>query len=214
MIGLISKDPSASPNAVVSMNGQCGVPNNGDVCGSWHLGRLLLHGWVHKTTSVALENRYTPGVAGIPTGILYALDVAHHQEPPFYATSYSLKRYISRRVNHVTSARQSSAIPYVPIHYFFLSGDLFTFVSQSSETLSISQRKAVKTLPYIPGDYKTYPNTGGSVLLPLSSDNERAPSTIICGGGAYQDITSHTDLSSGRINPLDGNPQREMDAMV
>jgi hypothetical protein len=39
------------------------------------------------------------------------------------------------------------------------------------------------------------------------------PDIIICGGGAYQDITSPTDPSCGRIQPLSANPQWEMDAM-
>ncbi len=71
----------------------------------------------------------------------------------------------------------------------------------------------VTELPDLAGDYRTYPNTGGSVLLPLSSQNNWAPDIVICGGGAYQDITSPTDPSCGRIQPLSANPTWEMEAM-
>ncbi|KAI9689162.1 MAG: hypothetical protein M1822_000900 [Bathelium mastoideum] len=51
------------------------------------------------------------------------------------------------------------------------------------------------------------------VLLPLSSTNQWNPDIIICGGGQYQDITSPTDPSCGRIQPLSQNANWEMDSM-
>jgi len=36
---------------------------------------------------------------------------------------------------------------------------------------------------------------------------------MICGGGAYQDVTAPTDPSCGVIAPEDANPTWEMDAM-
>jgi Glyoxal oxidase N-terminus len=84
-------------------------------------------------------------------------------------------------------------------------GSLFICVSKSSELFDVSSGSTIKTFPDLPGDYRTYPNTGGSVLLPLSSSDNWAPSIIVCGGGAYQDISSPTDPSCGRIRPLDAN---------
>ncbi|OQO00644.1 hypothetical protein B0A48_13134 [Cryoendolithus antarcticus] len=100
-----------------------------------------------------------------------------------------------------------------PFIHLLPTSDLFIFASKSSVLFSPSSGATTKTLPDLPGDYKTYPNTGGSALLPLSSANNWTPSIIICGGGAYQDITSPTDPSCGRISPLDANPTWEMDAM-
>jgi hypothetical protein len=92
-----------------------------------------------------------------------------------------------------------------PFVHLLNNGLLFVFVSKSSELFNVQSGTTIKTFPDLPGDYRTYPNTGGSVLLPLSSGNNWAPSVIICGGGAYQDITSPTDPSCGRINPLDAD---------
>lgn len=50
-------------------------------------------------------------------------------------------------------------------------------------------------------------------MLPLSSANKWTADIIVCGGGAYQDITSPTDPSCGRISPMDPNASWEMDAM-
>ena len=87
------------------------------------------------------------------------------------------------------------------------------FTSKQSEVFDLRAQRTVKSLPDLPGDYRTYPNTGGSVLLPLSSSNKWAPEVVICGGGAYQDVTSPTDPSCGRINPLSDGAEWEMDAM-
>jgi len=46
-----------------------------------------------------------------------------------------------------------------------------------------------------------------------ASANDWAPDVVICGGGAYQDITCPTDSSCGRIQPLSPDPVWELDAM-
>ena len=100
-----------------------------------------------------------------------------------------------------------------PFIHLLRDGNLFVFVSKSSEVFSVGTNTTVKSFPDLPGEYRTYPNTGGSVLLPLSSANDWNPDIIICGGGAYQDITSPTDPSCGRIQPLSANAAWEMDSM-
>lgn len=100
-----------------------------------------------------------------------------------------------------------------PFMHLLNDGSLFVFVSKSSELFNINTGTTIRTFPDLPGDYRTYPNTGGSVLLPLSSVNKWKPDVLICGGGAYQDITSPTDASCGRIQPLSNNPIWEMDSM-
>ncbi|KAI4288933.1 MAG: hypothetical protein L6R35_001808 [Caloplaca aegaea] len=100
-----------------------------------------------------------------------------------------------------------------PFIHLLNNGQLFVQVSKSAEIFNVATNTVTKALPDIPGDYRTYPNTGGSVLLPLSSGNGYAPEVMICGGGAYQDITSPTDPSCGRIQPLAATPKWEMDSM-
>lgn len=100
-----------------------------------------------------------------------------------------------------------------PFIHLLNDGTLFIFCSKSSEQFSVASNTAVQKYPDLPGDYRTYPNTGGSVLLPMNSANNWNPDIIICGGGAYQDITSPTDASCGRINPLSPSPAWEMDSM-
>jgi len=100
-----------------------------------------------------------------------------------------------------------------PFMHLLRDGGLFVFVSKSSEIFNVATNTTVRTFSDLPGDYRTYPNTGGSMLLPLSSQNNWDPDIVICGGGAYQDITSPTDPSCGRIQPLSTNAKWEMDSM-
>lgn len=100
-----------------------------------------------------------------------------------------------------------------PFVHLMRDGSLFVFVSKSSQLFQANTGNVVRKFADLPGDYRTYPNTGGSVLLPLSSATNWNPEVVVCGGGAYQDITSPTDPSCGRISPLAADAKWEMDSM-
>jgi hypothetical protein len=100
-----------------------------------------------------------------------------------------------------------------PFMHLMKDGNLFVQVAKSAEIFNVGTGQAVRMLPDLPGAYRTYPNTGGSVMMPLSSANNWNPDIIICGGGPYQDITAPGDPSCGRMKPLDANPAWEMDSM-
>lgn len=100
-----------------------------------------------------------------------------------------------------------------PFIHLLKDGSLFIFVSKSAEIFDVGSGETIRTLPDLPGDYRTYPNTGGSVLLPLRSSNDWEPEVMICGGGAYQDLYSPSDPTCGRIRPLSDNPKWRMEVM-
>jgi hypothetical protein len=100
-----------------------------------------------------------------------------------------------------------------PFIHLLKDGTMFIFTARSSEIFNLATNTVVKEFPDMPGDYRTYPNSGGSVILPFSSANNWNPDVVICGGGPYQDITAPADASCGRINPLNANAQWEMDSM-
>lgn len=100
-----------------------------------------------------------------------------------------------------------------PFLHLMKDGNLFVQVAKSAEIFNVGTGNVVRTLPDVPGTYRTYPNTGGSVMMPLTSANQWNPDVIICGGGPYQDITAPGDPSCARMKPLDANPSWEMDSM-
>lgn len=100
-----------------------------------------------------------------------------------------------------------------PFLHLLRDGTIFIFTAKSSQIFNIDTNTVVKSMPDLPGLYRTYPNTGGSVLLPLTSSDGWASKVMICGGGSYQDITSPTDPSCGVISPEAATPAWEIDAM-
>lgn len=100
-----------------------------------------------------------------------------------------------------------------PFMHLLKDGKIYVFTSKSSQIFDIAQNQVTRSMPDMPGMYRTYPNTGGSVLLPLSAATNWLSKVIICGGGAYQDITSPTDPSCGTISPEAAAPAWDMEAM-
>ncbi|EED13726.1 conserved hypothetical protein [Talaromyces stipitatus ATCC 10500] len=100
-----------------------------------------------------------------------------------------------------------------PFLHLLKNGHLFIFVSRSAEVYNPYDLTTSRQLPNLPGAYRTYPNTGGSVILPLSKKNDWEPEIMVCGGGAYADISSPADRTCGRIQPLSENPEWHMEEM-
>ena len=100
-----------------------------------------------------------------------------------------------------------------PHIHLLRDGQLYIFVAKSAQIFNVGNNQVVKSLPDCPGDFRSYPNTGSSVMLPLSSSNNYAPDIVICGGGPYQDISAPTDASCGRIQPYSANPTWSMESM-
>ncbi|KAF2132421.1 carbohydrate-binding module family 18 [Dothidotthia symphoricarpi CBS 119687] len=100
-----------------------------------------------------------------------------------------------------------------PFVHLMRNGNLFIQVAKSAEVFDARTNAVIKKMDDLPGSYRTYPNTGGSVLMPLSSKSNWEPDVVICGGGPYQDITAPSEASCGRIQPMAANPTWEMDSM-
>lgn len=104
-----------------------------------------------------------------------------------------------------------------PFVHLLPDGNLFVLAAKSSQIFSVGAGadtgRVVRQLPDLAGDYRTYPNTGGPVLLPLSAATGYRPEVVVCGGGPYQDLSAPTDASCGRIQPSASAPDRELEAM-
>jgi hypothetical protein len=153
------------------------------------------------------------GTVFVASGSLNGLDptVASNNNPTYEILD---RNGVSLGQNIPMAILQNNQPYYMyPFVHLLKDGNLFIFVAKSCQLFNVPSNTVIRDLPGLPGDYRTYPNTGGSVLLPLSSKNNWEPEILICGGGAYQDITSPTDPSCGRIAPLVPNSNWEMDSM-
>jgi hypothetical protein len=100
-----------------------------------------------------------------------------------------------------------------PLIHLLLDESLFVLADRFCQLFDPRNDNILQELPDLPGLHRTYPTTGGSVLLPLTSARNFEPEIMVCGGGAYQEITSPTDDTCGRIKPLSKSPRWNIQKM-
>lgn len=116
-----------------------------------------------------------------------------------------------------------------PFLYLLPDGNLFVFANRRSVLLDYKNNTVVKEFPVIPGEKRSYPATGSSVMLPLkltpagvygSPSEPISVEVMVCGGakgGAY--VMAQTGIyvaaskSCGRIRVTDPDPKWEMEDM-
>ena len=70
-----------------------------------------------------------------------------------------------------------------PFVHLLRDGSLFIFVNKEAQLFEPAKNRITKELPSLPGGHRTYPSTGGSVMLPLTKANNFEPEIMVCGGG-------------------------------
>ncbi|CAI9775316.1 unnamed protein product [Fraxinus pennsylvanica] len=117
-----------------------------------------------------------------------------------------------------------------PFLHLLPDGNLFVFANQRSIILDYVHNRIIKEFPQIPGEKRTYPSTGSSLMLPLNlSNGGRGSSTsssptvevLICGGakgGSYikasqKGVFTSASSTCGRLRVTDPNPQWVMEEM-
>lgn len=176
--------------------------------------------WVESEGNKLASARWYASAQTMPDGSIFvasgSLNGLNPTVPANNNPTYEIlnKDATTRGIN-VPMAILLKNVPYYmyPFIHLLNDGTLFVFVAKSAQIFNVGSNTVVKELPDLPGDYRTYPNTGGSVLLPLTSANKWQADVVVCGGGAYQDITSPCDASCGRISPFSANPTWEMESM-
>ncbi|GFP80041.1 galactose oxidase [Phtheirospermum japonicum] len=110
-----------------------------------------------------------------------------------------------------------------PFLHLLPDGNLFVFANQRSVILDYKKNRILKEFPVIPGEKRTYPATGSSVMLPLRLTSADPPPVeiMVCGGargGAYlkasKGVYVAASRSCGRIRVTDRNPKWEMEDML
>ncbi|RMZ81265.1 hypothetical protein DV737_g2586, partial [Chaetothyriales sp. CBS 132003] len=89
-----------------------------------------------------------------------------------------------------------------PFLHLLKDGTLFIFVSRQSQIFDVESGTVVKEMPDLPSFHRTYPNTGGSVMLPMSKMDDFEPSIMVCGGGQAEGLDSPSEDSCGIIQPM------------
>ncbi|XP_076945753.1 aldehyde oxidase GLOX-like [Bidens hawaiensis] len=106
-----------------------------------------------------------------------------------------------------------------PFLHVLPDGNLFVFANQRSISLDYVNNRVVREYPILPGEKRSYPSTGSSILLPIR-ENFRFPATgstevevMICGGArggsfpmAERGVYMAAARTCGRMNLVGRDP--------
>ncbi|KAL1924184.1 uncharacterized protein VTP21DRAFT_7219 [Calcarisporiella thermophila] len=108
-----------------------------------------------------------------------------------------------------------TTIPYnlYPQVHVLPNGNLFILSNKDAVLYDYQKHSTVRELPQVPGVPRTYPLTGGSVLLPLNPDDNYRAEILVCGGVSAMERTIESDDTCARITPLDDHPEWHMEKM-
>ncbi|RMD44749.1 hypothetical protein DV735_g329, partial [Chaetothyriales sp. CBS 134920] len=169
-------------------------------------------GWLEPGNRLS-SNRWYPsaqvmsdGSVFVASGSLNAGDITvHANNNPTYEILDSKGVTSGRSIAMEILVRNQPYWLY-PFLHLLKDGTLFVFVSRQSQVFDVASGKVIKELPDLQGFYRTYPNGGGSVLLPMSKLDDFTPSIMICGGGQTQGLDSPSEDSCGIIQPMSDQP--------
>ncbi|KAI9306142.1 glyoxal oxidase N-terminus-domain-containing protein [Cunninghamella echinulata] len=110
----------------------------------------------------------------------------------------------------------NETMPYnlYPFVFVLPDGNLFVFANQHSMIFDYKNDRVVKKLPLMPGMVRSYPLTGGAVMLPLDPENDYNVEILICGGSEKMRNDAKAEKTCGRINLGDAEPKWEMDDFI
>ncbi|ORX48536.1 hypothetical protein DM01DRAFT_1326263 [Hesseltinella vesiculosa] len=174
--------------------------------------------WTEYKTGRMTQNRWYPTVEQLPEGDLFIIGGstkgAAVNRDEINVPSYEF--WPPRPEGEIHMQFLNDTMPYnlYPFVFVLPDGHLFIFASHQSMIFDYKNNKIVKTLPDMPGVPRSYPLTGGAMLLPLDPDNDYNPEILICGGSDRMNKDARADDTCGRINLGDENPQWEMDTFV
>ncbi|KAJ8547863.1 hypothetical protein K7X08_021099 [Anisodus acutangulus] len=110
-----------------------------------------------------------------------------------------------------------------PFLYLLPDGNMYIFANQRSIVLDYVKNKVIKEFPKIPGEKRTYPATGSSVMLPMklvAGDLSPVVEVMVCGGangGAFLQAKSGVFMPAsrtcGRMRITDPDPVWVMEDM-
>nr|XP_043623165.1 aldehyde oxidase GLOX [Erigeron canadensis] len=108
-----------------------------------------------------------------------------------------------------------------PFLHLLPDGNLFVFANQRSVLLDYVHGRVIREFPPIPGEKRSYPSTGSSVLLPISlGGSPEDVEVMICGGAqggsfsmAERGIYMAAARSCGRMKLTEPNPVWVMEKM-
>ncbi|KAJ2955045.1 hypothetical protein NQZ79_g8887 [Umbelopsis isabellina] len=181
----------------------------------------LCHWQEFKLTKMT-GNRWYPSVEQLPEGNLLIMggSTTGAQYNRDEINMANIEYFPPRPEGAIAFPFLNETMPYnlYPFIHTLPDGNLWVFANRKSIIYDYKNNRVVKRLPDIPGNSRSYPLTGASVMLPLDPKNNYNVEIIVCGGSetikGKLSPKADADNTCGRINLSDEDPQWEMDTFV
>lgn len=148
--------------------------------------------WTEPGNKLA-SARWYASVQTMPDGTLFCASGSLNGLDPLVAANNNptyeiLNRNGVSQGNNINMDLLDKNQPYYmyPFIHLLKDGSVFIFTSKSSQQFRVGTNTVIRDYSDLDGEFRTYPNTGGSVILPFSSANDFNPDVVICGGGVWQ----------------------------
>ncbi|RUP05149.1 glyoxal oxidase N-terminus-domain-containing protein, partial [Jimgerdemannia flammicorona] len=161
--------------------------------------------WTEYPNGKMGDNRWYPTVEQLPDGSIFIIGgsskpVQYNDElhnTPTY--EFWPSRGAAIYMPFLQETLKNNLYPFV---HLLPSGNLWIFANRRSIIFDPSANIIVRELPEIPGNSRSYPLTGTSVLLPLRPENGYHAEVLVCGGseGVEHHAKGRADATCGRLD--------------
>ncbi|KAI8093205.1 glyoxal oxidase N-terminus-domain-containing protein [Halteromyces radiatus] len=175
--------------------------------------------WSEYKTGHMTNNRWYPTVEQLPEGDIFIIGgstkgaAVNRDEINVPSYEFWPPRGDGREI-HMPFLNETMPFNLYPFVFALPDGNLFIFANRQSMIFDYNNNRVVKRLPDIPGMVRSYPLTGGAVMLPLDPANDYNVEILVCGGSENMKKNAKADATCGRINLGDEEPKWEMDTFV
>ncbi|KAI8988948.1 glyoxal oxidase N-terminus-domain-containing protein [Pilobolus umbonatus] len=173
--------------------------------------------WSEYKTGQMTQNRWYPTVEQLPEGDLFILGGsikgAAVNRAEINVPSYEFWPPRPEGEVHFEFLKETMPYNLYPFVFTLPDGNLFIFANKKSIIYDYKNKKIVRRLPDIE-HVRSYPLTGGAIMLPLDPKKNYNVEILICGGSERMNRDAKADDTCGRINLGDKDPQWEMDTFV
>ena len=160
--------------------------------------------WNSKSSLRAL--RWYPSSLPLPNGRVAVIGGSESADGGNQPTLELLPHRQDESVIELSLLKELPDYVWYPIAHVLSNGQIFLMAGDRSQLLHQASFKTLKELPKIEGD-RTYPLTGGSVLLPLRPQEKYKAEVLVCGGGSKMEDDAPALKTCGRILPTSKDPK-------
>lgn len=172
--------------------------------------------WVEEPTARLKDGRWYSTNQLLPDGRVFIVGGRSVFTYEFFPRPAGERSFFLQFLHDTKNFDDDNLYPFV---HLLPDGNLFIFANRDSILLDYRSNTVLRTYPTIPGNPRSYPSAGSSVLLPLNGPTQYEHAEVmVCGGSqlaAFRNPSKQLGCSDscGRMVVTSSNPSWAMETM-